>query len=249
MKISHCVAGMATGLLLVQFGLTARLFLHAASPGTIKTNEVEHGWRAPTNNPWDDDSSVVPCVVTAITNDAEAAWLKEPTNFYNSSEWLRRKAIYDGRRGAKEKADSDTNGPLFEPIFAQLELVRRETDFMRSNTQWVLNALTNRVVPTNREPDFTNVWKATVGADGSTNYDPGSNAFLVVALPANVNERLVRAHTFCEVRNIVEPSGTNWWGSGVDFDHATNVEFVFYREPVLLSSSNGVWVFHFKEGR
>lgn len=54
-----------------------------------------------------------------------------------------------------------------------------------------------------------------------------------------------RSAIFCELKNRNNQRLNNYtWG--IDFEHPTNVEFVFYHEPTIVSASNGAWVVHFK---
>lgn len=50
---------------------------------------------------------------------------------------------------------------------------------------------------------------------------------------------------FAEFKNISNLTNKLWIGD-IDFNHPTNVECIFYCEPIVVKSNN-IWIVHFKE--
>lgn len=71
-----------------------------------------------------------------------------------------------------------------------------------------------------------------------------TNDSFVVTETTNVQfVHYIDSPLFALMVNITHPA-YDW---GIDFAHPTNVEFIFYHEPVLVSHTSGVWVYHFKD--
>lgn len=94
------------------------------------------------------------------------------------------------------------------------------------------NVLTNEPLNTNIGPLTNLAWSATNFYAITTN-----------------NGWLTNSKPFGEFRNITTPTNYGNGYYGIDWDHPTNIEAIFYHEPVIIGHSNGMWVVHFKEGK
>lgn len=141
------------------------------------------------------------------------------TNEYEAvvAAW-RIKAIWDAQRETVHKYHAN-------PKWHQCD---EDLVFTNNPSAVYSNVLTNEPLNTNRGPLTNLAWWVT------NFYTITNNGWFTNSKP------------FGEFINITTPTNYGDTYYGTDWDHPTNIEVIFYHEPVIVGHSNGIWVVHFK---
>lgn len=61
-----------------------------------------------------------------------------------------------------------------------------------------------------------------------------------------ITSEIVSSKPFGEFINIT-PNTNHAWSFALDYEHPTNIEAIFYHEPVIVGHTNGTWIVRFKK--